>query len=57
MPGNVVAPLHQIAAVLDRDDRRDGVRGAQWKVVGEKIRGQHDTFGSETISRGNGFRP
>ncbi len=41
MRGNVIAQLHQIAAVFNSDQRRDGVLAAKRMIVGKKVRGQH----------------
>jgi hypothetical protein len=33
--------LHQVTAVLDRDDRRNGILALKRMLVGEKILGRH----------------
>ena len=51
-PRNIVTPLHEIAAIFNRNDCRDGVFAAKRIIIGQKMLGQHGE-----ISVRSGFRP
>jgi hypothetical protein len=42
---NIVAQLHEITAILGRNDRRDGVRTMKRTTVSQEVHGQHGGVG------------
>jgi hypothetical protein len=53
---NIVAQLHQIAPVIDRNNRGNGVIALQRVIVGQEMDGKHGT-GDTAVSGRNAFRP